>query len=100
MIDKDAFRRRLQANLEAGQRAFEGTYAQELNDLMGLSRAEIDAISPDKSDLVAYDALITLVKQASEQNLNQAELVSEIQALGTTAVAIAKKTATLATLFV
>lgn len=100
MFDKEAFRKRLQSNLEAGRKAFEGTYASELNDLLGLSRAEIDAITPDGSDLAAYDALIILVKQASEQNLKQAELVSQIEAMGTTAVAIAKKTATLAALFV
>jgi hypothetical protein len=99
MFDKEAFRKGLQADLEAGRKAFEGRYSQELNALLGLSRTEIDAITPDQSDLVAYDALISLVKQASQHNLDQADLVSQIKGLGTTAVAIAKKTAALATLF-
>ena len=99
MFDKEAFRKGLKSDLEAGRKAFEGRYTQELNALLGLSRTEIDEITPDQSDLVAYDALISLVKQASQHNLDQVELVSQIKKMGSTAVAIAKKTAGLAALF-
>ena len=66
---------------------------------MGLSRDEIDAITPDATDLQAYDQLISVVKQASRHNLNQAELVNRIKALGGVAVTIAKKSAGLAAMF-
>jgi hypothetical protein len=34
--------------------AFKGKYKDDLNKLAGLSRAEIDAITPDEEDLRAY----------------------------------------------
>jgi hypothetical protein len=99
MIDKDAFKKGLQTDLDDGRKAFEGQYAQALNDLQGLSPADLDAITPHGSDRVAFDALVALVIQASQRNLDQAELAAQIQSMGTTAVAIAKQTVTLAALF-
>ena len=56
---------------------------------MGLSKAEIDAITLDMTDLEAYDQLITVVKAASSANLSQAELKSRIEELGEIAKKIA-----------
>jgi hypothetical protein len=98
MVDIRAFRKDVKNDLRAGREAFEGEFADELNELMGLSREEIDAITPDATDLQEYDRLIAVVKQASRHNLSQAQLADNIRALGDVAVRIAKKSGKLATL--
>lgn len=76
-----------------------GPYAKEVQDLLHLSgQVETDgtiAVIPTND----YSKLIALVERASAQNLSQAALVERIQALGKTAVSIAKKVGGLATLF-
>jgi hypothetical protein len=91
MADLAAFKRDLAKDLKDGRIAFEGRYSQELNALLGLSREEIDAITPDASDLQEYDRLISVVRLASKHNLSQSQLVKNIRSLGDVAVAIAKK---------
>lgn len=100
MADLAAFKRDLANDLKKGREAFEGKYGDELNELMGLSEAEIDAITPDAEDLQEYDRLIAVVKEASRHNLSQAQLKVNIVAMGEVAVKIAKKSAKLAALFV
>lgn len=78
--------------------AFNGVYKNELNGLYGLSRAEIDSITPDTSDLKDYAVLIKVVEQASKDNLSQAQLIDKIKELGEIAVKIAKKVPQLAKL--
>lgn len=87
----EEFKRRLREKMEENRQAFEGQYKDELNGLMGLSKVEIDAITPDSTDLLIYDQLVTVVKEASRANLGQAELKSRIEELGDVAVEIAKK---------
>jgi len=99
-VDMKAFKKDLKDDLKAGREAFEGEFADELDELMGLSREEIDAITPDATDLQEYDRLIAVVKQASRHNLSQAQLVDNIKALGEVAVSIAKKSGKLAALLV
>ncbi len=72
---------------------------KQLNELAGLSRAEIDAITPDITDLQKYDDLITVVKEASRVNLSQAQLKQQIEKLGEIAVKIAKRIPSLVELF-
>jgi hypothetical protein len=79
--------------------AFVGKYAKEIDELLGLSSTEIDAIVPGITDLEIYDQLMTIVKEASRRNLAQAELKARIEALGDIAITIAKKSATLAKFF-
>ena len=98
MVDLAAFKNDLEKDLKAGREAFEGKYGTEIDELMGLSRAEIDAITPDATDLQVYDQLMAAVKQASRHNLSQAQLSENIKALGDIAVAIAKKSAKLTAL--
>lgn len=86
--------------LRKNHEAFVGKYAGEINQLLGLSRAEIDAIVPGTTDLEVYDQLVTVVKEASRRNLSQAELAARIESLGDIAVTIAKKSAALAKFFV
>lgn len=91
-FDLDAFEADLEKTIANGRAAFEGEYKDELNDLAGLSREEIDKITPDDvTDLQKYDELISVVKEASRNNLKQAELKRQIEKLGDVAVIIAKK---------
>lgn len=98
-FDLNGFQSDLETTLERGREAFQGKYKDELNYLAGLSRAEIDALTPDTSDLQKYDELITVVKEASRVNLDQAQLKQQIEQLGGTAVQIAGKVPALARLF-
>jgi hypothetical protein len=90
-MDNEEFKRRLREKMKENREAFEGKYKTEINNLMGLSKVEIDAITPDTTDLETYDQLITIVKEASRVNLAQAQLKTRIKELGKVAVAIAKK---------
>lgn len=99
-FDLEAFEADLDATLERGREAFKGIYKQQLNELSGLSREEVDAITPDLTDLQKYDELITVVKEASRVNLAQADLKKQIEKLGAVAVKIAERVPSLAALFV
>lgn len=90
-FDPSEFKRRLKEQLKTSREAFDGQYKDELAQLAGLSRMEIDAIAPGITDLQTYDALMALVKEASRVNLEQARLAAEIKKLGSVAVVIAKK---------
>lgn len=87
-----------QAFREADE-AFNGRYRNELNDLMGLSREEIDSLTPDTEDRKAYTILVKVVEKASRENADQAELVEDIKELGGLGVKLAKKVSGLASLF-
>lgn len=95
----DDFRKRIKKQLEENRKAFEGIYKDGLNELLGLSKADIDKITPDTTDLEIYDGLITVVKEASRINVSQAELKNRIEELGNIAIDIAKKVPSLAKLF-
>ncbi len=94
------YRAELEAELDAilagTRKAFEGKYKKEVDALHGLSRAEIDEMTPDATDLETYDALIEVVKEASRQNMAQANLAARIKGLGEIAVKIAGKVPKLA----
>lgn len=85
------FKAKLRRKMAENREAFEGEYKDELQALMGLSKAEIDAITPGTTDLETYDALLTVVKEASRANLAQAELKQRIEELGEVALKIAEK---------
>jgi hypothetical protein len=99
-FDLDAFEADLDETLRQGREAFRGKYALELDELAGLSRAEIDAITPGITDLQKYDELITVVKEASRVNLAQAQLKQQIERLGSVAVSIARHVPSLGHMFV
>ncbi|MBW1695939.1 MAG: hypothetical protein JRH18_04505 [Deltaproteobacteria bacterium] len=90
-MDIDAFRKKLKERAEANRKAFNGIYKKEIEGLLGLSRQEIDKITPGTTDLEVYDQLITVVKEASAANVSQAELRSRIMELGQVGMAIAKR---------
>lgn len=72
-------------------KAFNGEYSKELDELTGLSKDDIDSVTPDTEDLRVYSVLIKVVEQASRENKSKAELVDDIKELGDIAVKIAKK---------
>lgn len=90
-MDLEAYRRKLQERAQANRQAFEGLYRQEIEDLLGLSRQDLDSITPDTTDLQTYDQLITVVKEASASNITQAELKDRIVELGDVAVSICRR---------
>ena len=97
-MDIEEFKRKLREKMAEDRQAFEGEYKDQINGLMGLSKTEIDSITPDTTDLETYDQLITIVKEASRANLTQAQLIERIEDLGVIAVKIAKKVPALAAL--
>ena len=98
-FDPEAFRNRVREQLKLSREAFNGLYAVELGQLCGLSREQIDSVTPGDLDTQKYDELLMVVKEASRVNLAQAELKSQIEKLGNIAVSIAKKVPSLASIF-
>lgn len=68
-----------------------GRFATIYEELRNLAPAEIDDITPDISDQKEYERLIALVQAASQQNIDQAELINRIRDLGEVAKKIARK---------
>ena len=99
MVDLVAYRKKLEDRAAANRLAFEGEYKDEIQGLLGLSKEEIDKMTPGTTDLETYSRLISVVKEASAANVAQAELKDNIMQLGELAVSIAKKVPRLATLF-
>jgi len=100
VFDLNGFDRDLDETLKKGRIAFRGKYKEELNALSGLSKDEIDSISPGITDLQTYDELIALVKAASRVNLEQSELKKRIINMGEIAVTIAGKIPSLAKILI
>ena len=99
-MDAREFRRLLEKKMQENREAFEGQYGEQLNGLLGLSKDEIDAVTPDNTDLLVYEQLITIVREASRVNVAQAQLKENIEHLGDVAIQIAKRVRSLAPLFV
>ncbi|MGD8371510.1 MAG: hypothetical protein PVF76_05205 [Syntrophobacterales bacterium] len=97
----EEFRAALRESLKRNREAFEGIYKKELDELLGLSREQINTITPhDLTDLEVYDKLISVVKEASRKNIRQAQLKAQIEELGNIAIEIAKRVPSLAALLV
>ena len=79
--------------------SFNGEYKNEINELTGLSKEEIDSVTPETTDLQTYSVLLKVVEKASKDNLTQAQLIENIKELGDVAVKIAKKVPSLSDLF-
>ncbi|PHR74231.1 MAG: hypothetical protein COA66_00110 [Arcobacter sp.] len=98
-MDIEEYKRKLRKKMLENREEFEGKYSNELNGLMGLSKAKIDEITPDNTDSEIYEQLITVVKEASSANLSQAQLKDRIIELGNIAIKISKKVPSIAMLF-
>jgi hypothetical protein len=86
-----------QAIADADQ-AFDGAYKEEVSALLAISMAEIDTLTPGTTDLVVYEKLMAVVREASRKNASQAQLITRIKALGEVAIAIARKVPSFAAL--
>ncbi|MCR9213176.1 MAG: hypothetical protein NXI13_05620 [Proteobacteria bacterium] len=75
-----------------------GQFATIYEELRNLAPADIDDITPDISDQKEYERMMALVQAASQQNLDQAELINRIRELGDVAKKIAQKIPSLAAL--
>jgi tRNA U54 and U55 pseudouridine synthase Pus10 len=78
---------------------FNSIYSAEIKQLKGLSKEEINAIVPESNSMQTYQALVDVVEKASKDNLAQAQLISKIKDLGTSAIKLAKRIPSWATLF-
>ena len=76
------------ANADA---VFNDMYGVDLKLLKGLSKEEIDAIIPASNSMQTYQALVEVVEKASKNNLAQAQLISKIKDLGSSAIKLAQK---------
>jgi hypothetical protein len=98
-MTSEEFKKKMKKKMKENRTTFEGKYREQLNELLGLSKEEIDLITPDITDLEIYANLISLVKEATKANLKQAQLIKQIENLGEIAIQIAKKVPSLAVLF-
>ena len=87
----EEYREKLKERARVNREAFKGKYKAQLTALMGLSKEEIDKITPGTTDLETYAQLISIVKEASADNIDQAELKNRIMELGEIGVEIAKR---------
>ncbi|WKD85229.1 hypothetical protein KCTC32516_00569 [Polaribacter huanghezhanensis] len=92
------YKERLAQRAKQNRAAFIGLYKNEIEKLHGLSKEEIDSITPDTTDMEVYAQLIAVVEEASATNETQAKLKEQILELGEIAVQIAKKIPSLASL--
>lgn len=92
-------RERLRRLAQKADESFNGKYKEALDQLTGLSKDEINSVTPDTEDSRTYSVLLKVVEEASRQNLTQAELIDDIKELGDVAIKIAKKIPKLASLF-
>jgi len=96
---KAQLRRELTRIIDQTRAEFEGKYGEELQGLLGLSREQLEEITPEVDGTEVYAQLIAVVRNASAKNLSIAQLRSRIRALGEVAVAFAKRVPGLARLF-
>ena len=82
---------RLDRLFKEADEAFDGKYSSEVNELNGLSQSDIDKITPGTADLRTYKVLVKLVEEASQENMDKAELIEEIKDIGEIGISIAKK---------
>jgi hypothetical protein len=86
---RELLRRRVRAALARAEEAFQGEYKEELDELLGLSSADLEQAAPGGTSTEEYNKLISVVREASRINAKQADLADHIRNLGATAVRIA-----------
>jgi hypothetical protein len=72
-------------------KAFNDEFKDRLAKLKGLSQKEVDAATPGTAEHDVYQKLVKVVEKAISDNLSQAELITNIQALGEVAIKVASK---------
>lgn len=79
--------------------SFNSDYEEALSQLKGLSDAELAEITPESNGRIVYEALIAIVEDAASKNISQAELITKVEKLGTTAKSIIARIPAIARLF-
>jgi len=87
---------KLNAAADRAEAAMDGEHGEIYKELRALTPEQIDDITPDTRDQREYECLMEVVQQATEKNIDQAELVERVKALGAVAIKIAKRVPTLA----
>ena len=88
---KKAFQRSVRKRFKEIDEELRGRHKKHLDALLGISRAEIDAITPDTTDMDTYNKLIVVVTEATRKNVAIADLRQTIREMGTVAIDIANK---------
>lgn len=88
---KRAFKRSVKKRFKEIDDELRGRHKKHLDALLGMSKADIDAITPDTTDLDTYNKLIAVVTEATRKNVAIADLRETIRDMGAVAVEIAKK---------
>lgn len=97
-IDLDQMFAEMDAAASRAERTLEGRFGTIYRELRRLSPEEIDEITPGTTDQKEYERLIALVQQATDQNIDQAQLVERISEMGDVAKKIARRVTSLASL--
>lgn len=95
-IDLDALFAEMERAADRAERTLEGRFGTVYRELRDLTPRQIDDITPDATDQKEYERLLALVQEASERNLDQAQLVARIKDLGEVARRIARRVPSLA----
>lgn len=94
-IDLDQMFAEMDAAASRAERTLEGRFGAIYRELRRLSPEEIDEITPGTTDQKEYERLIALVQQATDQNIDQAQLVERIREMGDVAQKIARRVTSL-----
>lgn len=89
-MDDQEFNDAVQAALDRNKAAIMGKHKNVLDALLRIPGEQLSMIVPDVSATETYNNLISIVKEASRANVQQAELENKIIALGNDAIKIAK----------
>lgn len=94
-IDLDRMFAEMDAAASRAERTLDGRFGSIYRELRGLSPEEINDITPDTTDQKEYERIIALVQQATDQNMDQAQLVERIREMGDVAQKIARRVSSL-----
>lgn len=97
-IDLDAMFKDMDAAADRAEKTLDGKFGGIYRDLRRLSPEDLEDITPDATHQKEYERLMALVQNATETNMSQAELGNRVRDLGDTAVRIAQKVPSLASL--
>jgi len=88
----------MDAAADRAERTLDGRFGSIYRELRGLSPEEINDITPDTTDQKEYERLIALVQQATDKNMDQAQLLERIREMGDVAQKIARRVSSLSSL--
>jgi len=88
----------MDAAADRAERTLDGRFGSIYRELRGLSPEEINDITPDTTHQKEYERLIALVQQATDKNMDQAQLLERIREMGDVAQKIARRVSSLSSL--